>query len=320
MSMLERLIAPHPIARFVAETWERDYLHVGRNDRDYFDWLFSLRNLDALLCRDNLRYPAVRLFLNGQQVQPQQFVRTWVYEGVSYPDFVDLERMYALLDQGCTINILDLERLWASVLAMNQGLEFETGASISSTAFLTPRTADNIPAHYDMVDFFAVQISGSKRWRLWPSVSGLPLVAGTRRTYELEDAAVSADRVIADVDLKAGDTLFVPRGMLHQAMTTDSHSLHITVMINHIKRWDILRATAEAALGALARDPAALEALSPDRRRAGAVPAAGAEQAARLIDAFARELDTRRGEAIDNLDHDSASCRYPVRPGYLVSH
>src|SRR6476620_7376714 len=113
MSMLERLIAPHPVTRFVAETWDRGHLHVARNDRSYFDWLFSPRDLDALLCRDNLRYPTVRLFLNGEQLQPHHFTRTLSHQGASYHDFVDVDRMYALLDQGSTINILDLERLWA---------------------------------------------------------------------------------------------------------------------------------------------------------------------------------------------------------------
>jgi hypothetical protein len=317
MSMLERLIAPHPATRFVEDIWERSHLHVARNDRSYFDWLFSPRDLDALFCRDNLRYPAVRLFLKGEQLEPQHFARTWNYQDASYADFVDIDRMYALLDQGSTINILDLEGLWAAVAMMNRGLEFDIGSSVNSTAFLTPRTADNIPAHYDMVDVFALQISGRKRWRLWPSVTGLPVAAGTRRHYTIEDAAISEDRLIADVDLKAGDTLFVPRGMIHQAITSDSHSLHITVIINPTKRWDILRAAVEAALRALAGDPDACRALSPAHCLDDAVAAEG--HVTRLIDAFARELEARRDEAVDTLDRRSVSTRYPARPGHLTS-
>jgi hypothetical protein len=314
MSMLERLIAPHPVRRFVEDIWERGHLHVARNDDSYFDWLFSPRDLDALLGRDNLRYPAVRLFLKGEQLAPHHFTRTWTYAGASYPDFVDLERMYALLDQGSTINILDLEGLWASVASMTRGLEIDIGSSVNSTAFFTPRTADNIPAHYDMVDVFALQISGSKRWRLWPSVTGLPVLSATSRHYTIDDAAVSEDRLIADVELKAGDTLFVPRGMIHQAITTDSHSLHITVMINPAKRWDILHAAVEAALGALASDPDARRALSPARCLDDAEG-----HAAKVIDAFAREFEARRSEAIATLDDHSAATRYPARPGYLAS-
>ncbi len=316
MSMLERLVTPHPATRFIAEIWERGHLHVARNDRSYFDWLFSPPDLDALFCRDNLRYPAVRLFLNGEQLEPQHFTRTWEYGDASYADFIDIDRMYALLDRGATINILDLEGLSASVAAMNRGLESDIGTSVNSTAFLTPLTADNIPAHYDMVDVFALQISGSKRWRLWPSVTGLPVAAATRRHYTIEDAAISEDRLLADVDLKAGDTLFVPRGMIHQAITSDSHSLHVTVIINPTKRWDVLKAAVEAALRGLASDPDARRALSVD---AGVDDAARAEaHATRVIDAFARELEARRGEAIETLDRLSVSTRYPARPGYLA--
>ena len=314
MSMLERLIAPYPVPRFVEDVWERGHLHLARNDRGYFDWLFSPRDLDALLCRDNLRYPSVRLFLKGEQLEPHHFTRTWTYEGASYPNFVDVERMYALLDQGCTLNILDFEGLCASVAAMARDLESEIGASVNSTAFFTPRTADNIPAHYDMVDVLALQISGSKRWRLWPSVTGLPVLSATSRHYTIDDAAVVEDRLIADVELKAGDTLFVPRGMIHQAITTDSHSLHITVVINPTKRWDILRGAVHAALRALARDPDACRALSPARCRGDAEG-----HVTKVIDAFARELEARRGEAVAALDDNSAATRYPARPGYLAS-
>ena len=315
MSMLERLISPYPAARFVEETWERGHLHVARNNQGYFDWLFSAADLDALFCRDNLRYPAVRLFLKGQQLEPHHFTRTWNYGGTSYPDFVDLDRMYALLDQGSTINVLDLEGLSASVAAMTRGLEADIGASVNITAFLTPATADNIPAHYDMVDVFALQISGSKRWRLWPSVTGLPVLSAASRHYTIDDGAVSEDRLVADVDLEAGDTLFVPRGMIHQAITTDRHSLHITVMINPTKRWDILRAAVEAALRALTSDPDARRAvLAPCRSLDDAAQAEQRQHAARLIDAFARELEAQRGEAVAALDEQSASTRYPARP------
>jgi hypothetical protein len=37
---------------------------------------------------------------------------------------------------------------------------------------------------------------------------------------------------VMDVTMRAGDTLYLPRGWLHQAMTSDSPSLHLTVGIN----------------------------------------------------------------------------------------
>ena len=39
-----------------------------------------------------------------------------------------------------------------------------------------------------------------------------------------------------DVTLRAGDTLYLPRGWLHQALTSDTDSLHITVGVN-VRTW-----------------------------------------------------------------------------------
>jgi hypothetical protein len=41
---------------------------------------------------------------------------------------------------------------------------------------------------------------------------------------------------VLDVTLRAGDTMYLPRGWLHQALTSDSDSLHITVGVN-VRRW-----------------------------------------------------------------------------------
>jgi ribosomal protein L16 Arg81 hydroxylase len=41
---------------------------------------------------------------------------------------------------------------------------------------------------------------------------------------------------VLDVTLRAGDTMYLPRGWLHQALTSGSDSLHITIGVN-VRRW-----------------------------------------------------------------------------------
>jgi hypothetical protein len=54
---------------------------------------------------------------------------------------------------------------------------------------------------------------------------------------------------VLDVTLRAGDTLYLPRGWLHQALTSSSDSLHVTVGIN-VRRWlDEARALLDEAAG-----------------------------------------------------------------------
>ena len=53
-----------------------------------------------------------------------------------------------------------------------------------------------------------------------------------------------------DVTLRAGDTLYLPRGWPHEAFSADADSLHITVGLHPPTRIDALR----AALGECADD------------------------------------------------------------------
>ncbi|MGH3072964.1 MAG: JmjC domain-containing protein, partial [Gaiellaceae bacterium] len=82
---------------------------------------------------------------------------------------------------------------------------------------------------------------------------------------------------VLDVTLQAGDTLYLPRGWLHQALTSRTDSLHITVGVN-VRRWlDEARAQLDAAEDDLAyrrsldaEEPPALPQLAPDAARARA--------------------------------------------------
>ena len=55
---------------------------------------------------------------------------------------------------------------------------------------------------------------------------------------------------VLDVTLRAGDTLYLPRGWLHEAMTSQTDSLHLTVGVNVYTWMDAFR----AALDSCARE------------------------------------------------------------------
>lgn len=320
MNTLDRLIAPVPVDRFHADTWERAHLHVQRGDPSYFERLFTLDELDAILARDDLRYPAIQVFLNGVQLESSAFTRTWNYGRQSYRDMIDMDRIYALFDRGATLNILGLERLSPGVSAMNRGLEADSGFPVHTTAFLTPSGAVNIPPHYDMVDFFTLQISGTKRWRLWRSETGLPLVEDKKRTYPDGHPALAAEHLLDEVTLEPGDTLFVPRGMIHEAVTSERHSLHVTIGINPYRRWDALEALIGRSVRDLGTEVEARRALPPASKRADS----GVRDSVRrhfsdLVASLARGLEAGRTEVFRTLDARLVASRYPARPGQLLT-
>ena len=126
--------------------------------------------------------------------------------------------------------------------------------------------------HHDTHEVISLQVAGSKRWLVYEPVLELPL-----KNQRYRSALGEPGEPMLDVTLRAGDTLYLPRGWLHQALTSDEDSLHITVGIN-VRRWiDEARAELDAAEGELAfrqtidsEEPPELPSLDADAVRARA--------------------------------------------------
>ena len=67
------------------------------------------------------------------------------------------------------------------------------------------------------------------------------------RTRSTRASSGEPDGPVMDVTMRAGDTLYLPRGWLHQAMTSDTRSLHLTVGINVATWRDAVRAAVDEA-------------------------------------------------------------------------
>ena len=84
--------------------------------------------------------------------------------------------------------------------------------------------------------------SGEKRWLVYEPALELPLSTSATRT-ELGEPGPT----VLDVRCAPGDTLYLPRGWLHEALTSEHDSLHLTVGVNVVH---LDRRAASAALEA----------------------------------------------------------------------
>ena len=121
-------------------------------------------------------------------------------------------------------------------------LEAELGHPVQANAYYTPASAQGFAVHHDTHDVFCLQVEGEKRWLVYPPALELPL---KDQKYVPEMGAPG--EAILDVTMQAGDTLYLPRGWLHQAMTSDAASLHLTVGVNVATWRDAVRAALDEA-------------------------------------------------------------------------
>jgi hypothetical protein len=108
-----------------------------------------------------------------------------------------------------------------------RALEGALGHPVQANAYYTPRGSQGLAVHHDTHDVFVLQIAGEKRWLVYEPVLELPLKE-QRYRRELGDPG----EPVVDTVLRPGDTLYLPRGWLHEARTSDVDSLHLTVGIN----------------------------------------------------------------------------------------
>ncbi len=126
---------------------------------------------------------------------------------------------------------------WAPVARFCRALEAELGHPAQANSYYTPRHSQGFAVHHDTHDVFVLQVAGEKQWRVYDPLLELPL---KRQRYS--KSLGEHGPPVLELTLRAGDTLYLPRGWLHDALTSDTDSLHITVGINLLTWADALRA------------------------------------------------------------------------------
>jgi ribosomal protein L16 Arg81 hydroxylase len=111
--------------------------------------------------------------------------------------------------------------------------------------------------HHDTHDVICLQVEGEKRWLVYEPVWELPL---RHQRYHKEMGAPGS--TVLDVVLRPGDTLYLPRGWLHEALTSETDSLHLTIGVSVYPWLEAVR----AALDECADDVAFRRAVPADGR------------------------------------------------------
>jgi cupin superfamily protein len=152
----------------------------------------------------------------------------------------DVERVLAEWERGATIVLQALHLAKPEIGAFCRSLEETLGHPAQANAYYTPSAAQGLPVHHDTHDVFVLQVSGEKRWLVYEPAQELPL-KNQRYSAELG----SPDEIVEDRVLRPGDMLYLPRGWLHEALTSETDSLHLTIGVNVVTWLDIFRAALE---------------------------------------------------------------------------
>jgi len=290
--------------RFVGETYGRaPSLHAGGTP--YSD-LLSMDDVDDLISSSMLRWPACRLVQHNTPIERSEYTRRAMLAGTPLDDVIDPGRVYAYFDAGATIVLQGLQKYWRPLAEFCRDLELALTQPVQCNAYVTPAHSQGLAVHYDTHDVLVLQAGGSKLWKLYEQLVDHPLESQRFQAIQLADgAAVVEPRQI--VTLEPGDCLYLPGGYLHEAISTENVSVHLTVGISPFRWSDLVQQVLEEAIS----DPMFSEPL----------PIGFAEDPALLVDEVRLRLkllawwtETRDAE---HLARQAAGAFWSTRPALL---
>jgi hypothetical protein len=144
-------------------------------------------------------------------------------------DATEVEVARAAFAQGYSLVVNHLEDKWHGTSQLALIFEQELGYRTSTNCYFTPAKSQAFEAHFDWMDAFVLQVEGSKRWRLYDA-----LVEQPRPDMQFKPTTEEIGEPFIDFLLEAGDLLYLPSGLIHEALTeledgSGGSSLHLTV-------------------------------------------------------------------------------------------
>jgi ribosomal protein L16 Arg81 hydroxylase len=232
------LIFPLSVDDFFASYWEKTFLHL-QNEPGRFSSYFSLGDIDSWLTsvRSGLPDSIVITAPEGAEARTEKY----------RPQEISVDIAYAAFARGCSLILNHMED-WPSLLGLVKALGRDVHADIGVNAYLTPKGARTFPIHTDEHDALILHLEGEKVWRLHEfSLLQLGLSQKKNLKFSKEWYGRTETPLLAEICLKPGDLLYIPRGMPHYAVAQGSACLHLTVSITPLYWMDFLKIATEHA-------------------------------------------------------------------------
>ncbi|PZS25901.1 MAG: cupin [Pseudonocardiales bacterium] len=232
---------------FAADHWGRAPLLTRAGELGCgFDDLLNASAVDELVSRRGLRTPFLRMAKDGTVLPTAKFTRGGG-AGATIADQAADDRVLAMIADGATLVLQALHRTWPPLVDFAVQLADELDHPVQINAYITPPQNQGFAPHYDVHDVFVLQVAGRKRWTLHRPVVIDPLADQPWEGRRAEVAARATEPALIDTVLAPGDALYLPRGTIHAAQALGETSIHLTIGVHPVTRYQLVRHLLDAA-------------------------------------------------------------------------
>ena len=251
---LSYLISPISKTEFFKTYHEKEALLSKHNDANRFHGLLSIDRIDEIIASTELPPSSLDMVRKEPPIER------------SYYTFkngnIDRGAVIRHYQEGATIILPQLHLADEILAKFCRSLENVFSSHVQTNIYLTPGSSQGFNTHFDDHDVFVIQLSGTKKWRLYQKPIDNPYRGESFNTKDYK-----AGELQKEFELKEGECVYIPRGLMHDAISVgEKASLHITVGLI-VKKWAdlMLEALSEVAI----RNPRFRRSLPPGFARPG---------------------------------------------------
>jgi len=251
---LSYLISPVSKTEFFKTYHEKEALLSKHNDANKFNGLLSIDRIDEIIASTELPPSSLDMVRKEPPIER------------SYYTFkngnIDRGAVIRHYQEGATIILPQLHLADEILAKFCRSLENVFSSHVQTNIYLTPGSSQGFNTHFDDHDVFVIQLSGTKKWRLYQKPIDNPYRGESFNTKDYK-----AGELQKEFELKEGECVYIPRGLMHDAISVgEKASLHITVGLI-VKKWAdlMLEALSEVAI----RNPRFRRSLPPGFARPG---------------------------------------------------
>ncbi|MEU1151858.1 cupin domain-containing protein [Streptomyces sp. NPDC005918] len=207
---------------FLAQVLHRQHLHVTGAIKDPAS-LISWDDLNNIIAAQRLEPPRLRLSVEGEMLPQYRYASPVSTRRHTVYNRLMPSELHARLREGASLVIDAIDEIHPAVGAAAAELEGWLRTGVQTNLYASWTAKEGFGTHWDDHDVVVVQIDGAKRWRLFGQTRIAPMYKDTEEPEE------PPQEPIAELVLRPGDILYLPRGTWHAVSASEGErSLHLT--------------------------------------------------------------------------------------------
>ncbi|GAA2657690.1 cupin domain-containing protein [Streptomyces lunalinharesii] len=196
--------------------------------------MFTWDDLNEIIARHRLEPPRLRLFTDGTQVPPHAYTHPVVSKRHTVWHRIEPGNLHRQLADGASLVLDAVDELHRGVEGLAASFERHLRTDVQVNLYASWTSKEGFGLHFDDHDVVVVQLEGAKRWKIHQPTRINPL------RIDVEAPQPPVGEPVAEIVLRAGDMLYLPRGWWHAVAATEGRSLHLTCGLTPTTGADLL--------------------------------------------------------------------------------